>query len=81
MAGYKLLSEGKGVDETSLDVVRHHHEKVDGSGYPDGLKNGEISMFAKMSAVCDVYDAITSNRPYKNRMGSGRVTEKNGGME
>ncbi|HEY8085353.1 MAG TPA: HD-GYP domain-containing protein [Methylophilaceae bacterium] len=65
MAGYKLLSEGKGVDETSLDVVRHHHEKVDGSGYPDGLKNGEISMFAKMSAVCDVYDAITSNRPYK----------------
>jgi putative nucleotidyltransferase with HDIG domain len=65
MAGYKMLLEGKGVDESSLDVVRHHHEKVDGSGYPDGLKNGEISMFAKMGAVCDVYDAITSNRPYK----------------
>lgn len=65
MAGYKMLIEGTGVDETSLDVVRHHHEKIDGSGYPDKIKNGEISMFARMGAVCDVYDAITSNRPYK----------------
>ena len=48
-----------------LDVCLHHHEKTDGSGYPKGLKDSEISVFAKMGAVCDVYDAITSNRPYK----------------
>jgi len=49
----------------ALDVSLHHHEKIDGSGYPFNLKGGEISLFAKMGAVCDVYDAITSNRPYK----------------
>jgi hypothetical protein len=48
-----------------LDVCLHHHEKTDGSGYPKGLSDSEISLFAKMGAVCDVYDAITSNRPYK----------------
>jgi hypothetical protein len=48
-----------------LDVCRHHHEKMDGSGYPDKLNADNISLIARMSAVCDVYDAITSNRPYK----------------
>ncbi|GBG14673.1 phosphodiesterase [Novimethylophilus kurashikiensis] len=64
-AGYKLLKEGHAVSEVSMDVCLHHHEKVDGTGYPHGLKGDEISIFAKMGAVCDVYDAITSNRPYK----------------
>ena len=63
--GLKLLVEGKGVGPTALDVCLHHHEKVNGKGYPHGLKGDEISLFAKMGAVCDVYDAITSNRPYK----------------
>jgi len=63
--GHKLLLASPGADEIALDVVLHHHEKTDGSGYPKRLKNGEISLFAKMGAVCDVYDAITSNRPYK----------------
>jgi putative nucleotidyltransferase with HDIG domain len=63
--GYKLLKSGKDVDAVVLDVCLHHHEKTDGSGYPKGLKADEISIFAKMGAVCDVYDAITSNRPYK----------------
>ena len=63
--GYKLLQESQGVDEITIDVVLHHHEKTDGSGYPKGLKGDEISLHAKMGAVCDVYDAITSNRPYK----------------
>jgi HD-GYP domain-containing protein (c-di-GMP phosphodiesterase class II) len=52
-------------DASTLDVCLHHHEKVDGSGYPHGLKGDGISLMAKMGAVCDVYDAITSNRPYK----------------
>jgi putative nucleotidyltransferase with HDIG domain len=64
--GYKLLLTGQGVDPVVLDVCLHHHEKTDGSGYPKGLKADEISLFAKMGAVCDVYDAITSNRPYKS---------------
>lgn len=63
--GYRLLQTGNAVDSMVLDVCLHHHEKVDGSGYPKGLKGDQISLFAKMGAVCDVYDAITSNRPYK----------------
>jgi HD-GYP domain-containing protein (c-di-GMP phosphodiesterase class II) len=63
--GHRLLVEGGSVGEIPLDVCLHHHEKVDGSGYPDRLKDEQISLFAKMGAVCDVYDAITSNRPYK----------------
>ncbi|MDR7304960.1 HD-GYP domain-containing protein [Rhodoferax saidenbachensis] len=63
--GYRLLLGGKDVDPMVLEVCLHHHEKNDGSGYPNGLKGDEISLFAKMGAVCDVYDAITSNRPYK----------------
>ncbi len=64
--GYRLLLTGLNIDPLILDVCLHHHEKTDGSGYPKGLKADEISLFAKMGAVCDVYDAITSNRPYKS---------------
>ncbi len=63
--GYKLLQDSHGIDDITFDVVLHHHEKTDGSGYPKGLKDQEISLYAKMGAICDVYDAITSNRPYK----------------
>ena len=63
--GAKLLQDSDGIDDIALDVALHHHEKTDGSGYPEGLKDNEISLYAKMGAVCDVYDAITSNRPYK----------------
>ncbi|MHB0925451.1 MAG: HD-GYP domain-containing protein, partial [Gallionellaceae bacterium] len=64
--GHKMLLEGSGISEAALDVCLHHHEKVDGSGYPERITDAQISLFAKMGAVCDVYDAITSNRPYKN---------------
>lgn len=64
--GYRLLMRGTNVDPIILDVCLHHHEKTDGSGYPKGLRSEDISLFAKMGAVCDVYDAITSNRPYKS---------------
>ncbi|MDO8464061.1 MAG: HD-GYP domain-containing protein [Gallionella sp.] len=64
--GHKMLLEGKGISEVALDVCLHHHEKMDGSGYPEKLASEQISLYAKMGAVCDVYDAITSNRPYKN---------------
>lgn len=60
-----MLQASSDVDPVALDVVLHHHEKTDASGYPEGLCDTEISLIAKMAAVCDVYDAITSNRPYK----------------
>lgn len=63
--GHQMLLETPGMLEAALDVCLHHHEKIDGSGYPEGLKGDQISLFARMGAICDVYDAITSNRPYK----------------
>jgi putative nucleotidyltransferase with HDIG domain len=63
--GEALLRKSGG-DEDLLDVTLHHHEKVNGCGYPHGLKGNEISLLARMAAVCDVYDAVTSNRPYKS---------------
>ena len=63
--GHRLLVESGTASEVTLDVCLHHHEKVAGGGYPKGLKGDAISLMAKMGAVCDVYDAITSNRPYK----------------
>lgn len=62
--GQRMLS-GQVTDPVVLDVVLHHHEKTDGTGYPERLAGDAISLFAKMGAICDVYDAITSNRPYK----------------
>ena len=63
--GHKLLLGGIGISEMTRDVCLHHHEKIDGSGYPKRLNGETMSLFAKMGAVCDVYDAVTSNRPYK----------------
>jgi HD-GYP domain-containing protein (c-di-GMP phosphodiesterase class II) len=63
--GYKLLLGGSGITEMTKDVCLHHHEKIGGGGYPKGLSGEQISLYAKMGAICDVYDAITSNRPYK----------------
>jgi HD-GYP domain-containing protein (c-di-GMP phosphodiesterase class II) len=63
--GHAMLLMSDNFDADTLDVCLHHHEKIDGSGYPEGLKGDAISLMAKMGAVCDVYDATTSNRPYK----------------
>jgi len=51
-----------------LDVVRHHHERLDGSGYPDGLAGDEILLPARIMAVCDIYDALTSERSYRQAL-------------
>ncbi|MGJ8618722.1 MAG: HD-GYP domain-containing protein [Methylophilaceae bacterium] len=64
--GYALLQQAGITDEVALDVCLHHHEKMDGTGYPHQLQGDNISHFARMGAICDVYDAITSNRPYKS---------------
>lgn len=64
-AGARMLLTSGQVSAQVLDVCLHHHEKIDGSGYPHRLPAERISLFARMGAICDVYDAITSNRPYK----------------
>lgn len=69
-AGLKILQDSKQVNAMVLDVCLHHHEKFDGSGYPHGLAGEQISLFARMGAVCDVYDAVTSDRPYKKGWGA-----------
>ena len=50
---------------TAMDVVRHHHERFDGAGYPDRLAGDHIPLSARIVSVCDVYDALRSRRPYK----------------
>lgn len=50
------------------DIVKHHHEKFDGSGYPEGLKGEDIPAFSRILAVADSFEAMTGNRPYKPRL-------------
>lgn len=64
--GHDILLRSGMASEGTLDVCLHHHEKMDGSGYPYRLQGDRISLYARMGAICDVYDAVTSNRPYKN---------------
>jgi HD-GYP domain-containing protein (c-di-GMP phosphodiesterase class II) len=64
-AGHDLLAGSPDATPAMLDVALHHHERMDGAGYPEGLAGDALTRLARMSAVCDVYDAITSDRPYK----------------
>ncbi len=63
--GFRLLELTPDLTPLALDVCRHHHEKIDGTGYPHRLRGDQISLAARMGAICDVYDALTSNRAYK----------------
>ena len=67
--GHEMLSQTPGAAEIELDVCLHHHERLDGKGYPEGLSGAGVSLAARMGAVCDVYDAVTSDRPYKAAWG------------
>ena len=65
LRGHEMLQEAGGAPAAALEVCLHHHERPDGQGYPHGLEGEALGLLARMGAVCDVYDAITSNRPYK----------------
>ena len=54
------------------DIIRHHHERYDGKGYPDSLKGEDIPLLARILSVADVYDALTTDRSYRQKM-SGNV--------
>jgi putative two-component system response regulator len=58
-----------------LPIIRHHHERIDGTGYPDGLKGRAIPHLARIVAVCDAYDALTSDRPYRRARSAGEAIE------
>jgi HD-GYP domain-containing protein (c-di-GMP phosphodiesterase class II) len=63
--GHEMLLKEGGFSAAVLDACLHHHERMDGSGYPDGLAGDKIAPLARMAAICDVYDAVTSRRPYR----------------
>lgn len=63
--GHALLSTSKDLPQLVLDICRSHHERLDGNGYPEQLKADAIRTEVRMSTICDVFDALTSTRPYK----------------
>jgi HD-GYP domain-containing protein (c-di-GMP phosphodiesterase class II) len=67
--GYDRLVRMGETDPTVLDLVRHHHERIDGKGYPDGLAGEAIPVPARYFAVIDSFDALTSVRPYRAEVG------------
>ena len=66
--GYNLLKRQLYRDDVVLDVVLHHHEKLNGKGYPNSLRDAAVSLHARISAVADIFDALTTRRPYKDAM-------------
>jgi len=67
--GERILSKVDDYAEIA-NIVRHHHERIDGQGYPDGLADGEIPLLSKIIGVADAYNAMTSDRPYRDAMPS-----------
>lgn len=65
--GYDICAPLKSL-EPCLPIIRSHHERIDGDGYPDGLKGEEIPLVARITAVADAYDAMTTDRPYRTGM-------------
>jgi putative nucleotidyltransferase with HDIG domain len=75
-SGARILRQSLVNNVAALDVCLHHHEKFDGSGYPFGLAGEQISVLSRMAAICDVYDAVTSERPYKKAWGPAHAIQR-----
>ena len=67
--GERILAKVATYSEIAC-IVRHHHERVDGGGYPDGIADEEIPLLSRIIAVADAYNAMTSDRPYRDAMPS-----------
>jgi putative two-component system response regulator len=65
--GYDIIRTAVGLEDI-LPIVRHHHERLDGTGYPDGLKGDQIPFVVRCVSIADVFDAFTSARPYRPKM-------------
>lgn len=66
--GFDVLRKADGIQPTSAIIALEHHERLDGSGYPQSLRGDKMHEFSRLVAVCDVFDAMTSDRPYRPRM-------------
>ncbi len=73
--GYQLISAIRGTPQEVLDICLFHHEKFDGTGYPHRLVGAQIPYFARIAAICDVYDALTTIRPYKRALSQGEAID------
>ncbi len=74
--GVLLLQQSPGISEIALKVTAEHHERYDGSGYPGGLVEKNISLYGQMASIVDVYDAITSERVYHKGMAPTQALKK-----
>ncbi|WP_432260166.1 HD-GYP domain-containing protein [Cupriavidus sp. TMH.W2] len=74
-AGYRILNEARLYSNIPLDVCVHHHERVDGRGFPYGLAGRELSVHAKIAAICDAYDSLTCSRPGHQPWSPARAME------
>jgi len=63
--GADILKEHKDINADIFDIVKYHHEKLDGSGYPVGMTEAQIPLYAKITTIADIFDALNTNRPYK----------------
>ena len=75
LIGERIIAAAEGLEHVAL-TVRSTHERWDGTGYPDGLRGEQIPLAARMIAICDAYDAITSERPYRHASSSERAVEE-----
>lgn len=73
--GTHILSNAT-IFQDVIPIVKHHHEKFDGSGYPSRLKGEEIPLLARITSVADTFDAMTSQRPYRNALPLDRVKKE-----
>ena len=76
--GCAIIEHMKGIgaseyEKVSYEIARHHHERYDGGGYPDGLRGDEIPIAAQIVAIADVYDALVSKRCYKDAYGKSEA--------
>jgi len=74
---YRIINSIDSKDASEIArIARYHHERFDGKGYPDGVKGKQIPVFARLIAICDTYDAMTSHRPYRPPLPKERVIEE-----
>src|SRR5258708_8788461 len=74
-AGYEVLKRNPGISPEILDAVRHHHEFLDGSGYPDALCGASISNIVRILTICDIFAALIEHRQYKPAMSGEQAYE------
>ncbi|MEG1257172.1 HD-GYP domain-containing protein [Clostridium sp.] len=73
--GSEILKNNFKIPATSIEAVEQHHEKINGKGYPYGLEGHQISKFGKIVGICDVYDAVTSDRSYRRKFEPNQAYE------